>query len=330
MSSALPLRIYVAYHDSRPHPLLGQEPYVALCNTGPDGVRPVGFDLYDDRGWPAKNHRYCELSAQRQLEQDAAAEYLGLVHYRRVFVTKASPRRFAPQSYILSRWDWADPGRHGATGQELMTRLDGRDWCTTPAYDIRWSGNSSLWDHFCQHHPEAFLEVLVEVMQEMHPGLPDFRHWLRVSVRMPFFNMFIARREWVREYGNWLWPVLQQCEDRIGEPADPYQRRYVGFLAERLHAYWLECVAVPGGATTGVLPVAVLEPQGIVNTRSSGVVDVLNNSANTRMSPSTSVRTLLSTGVQTVPWPLRVAVNRASRKAAQLAQGRHFELRRMR
>lgn len=309
---AAPLTVYVAYYDSRPHPAAGQAPYVALCNVGRDGHRPAGFDQYDDGGGlPAKNELYCELSAQRHLEQRAGGEYLGLCHYRRMFVTARSPRRYAPRSYLLSAWDWSRLDRHGATEVDLLQAVAGRQWCTTPPYDVRWSGHVSLWDQYCDHHPEPFLFVLRDVVRDLHPELPDFRDWLCRTTRLPFFNMFIGRRDRVVQYGAWLWPLLEECERRIGVPDDPYQRRYPGFLAERLHGYWLACVA-PRDMSLGRIPVAVVDPNGIVNSHSGGLEGRRERKrpAGPRPPPLSG---LASRAVQASPFALRVAVNRALR-----------------
>ena len=54
------------------------------------------------------------------------------------------------------------------------------------------------------------------------------------------YNMLIARREILNQYCEWLFPILFQCENEIGERTDVYQGRYIGFLAERLMTIFLE------------------------------------------------------------------------------------------
>ena len=54
------------------------------------------------------------------------------------------------------------------------------------------------------------------------------------------YNRLIARREILDQYCEWLVPILFQCEKEIGERDDPYQERYIGFLAERMMTIFLE------------------------------------------------------------------------------------------
>ena len=53
------------------------------------------------------------------------------------------------------------------------------------------------------------------------------------------YNMFIAKREFIDAYCNWLFPILEYCEQKIGDKQDPYQNRYIGFLAERMLTIFL-------------------------------------------------------------------------------------------
>lgn len=54
------------------------------------------------------------------------------------------------------------------------------------------------------------------------------------------YNMFIARREILDRYCEWLFPILFRCEHEIGNRQDCYQGRYLGFLAERLMTIFFE------------------------------------------------------------------------------------------
>ena len=46
--------------------------------------------------------------------------------------------------------------------------------------------------------------------------------------------MFIMKWNVFNEYCEWLFPILERCEELIGDYEDVYQNRYIGFLAERL------------------------------------------------------------------------------------------------
>ena len=259
-TTALPtLTLAVAYHGSRPHAAEGLAPYLPVCNVRPDGSRPAGFAHYDDEGgFPDRNELYSELSVQRYLERHGTGDYLGLSHYRRLFVTRRFPRSYSPRTYDLTDWDWQDVQRYGATDARLRTAVGGLDWCTAPPYDVRWAGHPDLLAQLEAHHPARSLDALDAVVRNQHPSLPSVTDFLRSTRSMAFYNMFIARRRLALEYGAWLWPVLAECEAALGRPTDLYERRWAGFLAERLHAFWLTNVLGPRGGRVGHLPIAVI------------------------------------------------------------------------
>ena len=54
------------------------------------------------------------------------------------------------------------------------------------------------------------------------------------------YNMFIMKRDILNQYCNFIFPILEYCEKKIGTKEDTYQNRYIGFLAERLLSIFLE------------------------------------------------------------------------------------------
>lgn len=261
------LTVYVAYHEAAPHPDVGAGPYTAVCNTRADGSRPPGFAAYDDDGgFPDRNAAYCELSVHRRLQMRSSTPYVGLCHYRRVFLARAprAPRGVQRGTFHLSAWDWARTDAQGAGERDLLAALGDRDWCTTEPLDVRRAGFDSLWQQFAANHPETLLRAADEAVAELHPALPRLREHLQQAHRVPLFNMFLGRRPVFEIYSSFLWPVLEACADAWQpDPADAYQRRWAGFVAERLHGYWLEHVARPAGVRVGTLPIALLAPSSI-------------------------------------------------------------------
>ncbi|WP_336733005.1 DUF4422 domain-containing protein, partial [Chryseobacterium sp. VD8] len=52
-------------------------------------------------------------------------------------------------------------------------------------------------------------------------------------------NMFITRYELINDYCNWLFTILFETEQKITFSDDPYQRRVIGFLSERLFTLYI-------------------------------------------------------------------------------------------
>ena len=53
-------------------------------------------------------------------------------------------------------------------------------------------------------------------------------------------NMFVAQKQIIDDYCEWLFPMLIDLKDTIGTLNDSYQNRYPGFVAERLMNYFFE------------------------------------------------------------------------------------------
>ena len=53
-------------------------------------------------------------------------------------------------------------------------------------------------------------------------------------------NMFIMRKEVLNELCEWMFPIIFACAEHIWEREDSYQKRYPGFLAERLMTFYFE------------------------------------------------------------------------------------------
>ena len=52
--------------------------------------------------------------------------------------------------------------------------------------------------------------------------------------------MLIARKKIFGDYCSWLFPILEYCDMNCEKKVDPYQERYIGFLAERLLTIYMK------------------------------------------------------------------------------------------
>lgn len=121
--------------------------------------------------------------------------------------------------------------------------------------------------------------------------------------------MFLGRREVLLRYSAFLWPVLESCEVRLrAVPGGRYPGRWAGFVAERLHGYWLEHVAVPEGVRLGTLPLAVLRTEGI---HRSGTYTVTSPSR-----PQDEVSSGLRRAVARLPAPVLLRAHQLRRARA--------------
>lgn len=165
---------------------------------------------------------------------------------------------------------------------------------------------------FAAHHPARLLDLLADAHAAVHPAEPSLRDWLATTTRLRPSDMLLARRDLVGSYADWLWPVLEETVRRVEAEdvrLDGYQRRYPGFLAERLHGWWLEQRAREG-LRVGEVGVAIVDAAGITN---SGVLHGGAGVAVDRRPLGASGG--LGALTWLAPFPLRVAVLRVARRA---------------
>lgn len=156
-----------------------------------------------------KNKKYCELTALYWIWKNTSESFVGLCHYRRHFVIDEEIMGILPYSDV------------DAVVTIPMVNI--------PSVEAMYEKNHDIKDW----------DIVREALNEISPEyVTDFDN-VSKGVFYVAYNMFIMRREWLDRYCEWLFPILEYCEQRIGEKEDVYQNRYAGFLAERLFTIFL-------------------------------------------------------------------------------------------
>lgn len=164
-------------------------------------------------------------------------EYWGLVHYRRYFCLDSSIGSIRRKKvYNFSE-----------SGKDLDKVVDNILADTMVAdlhkYDIilprlmhtykRKGVTKSITQHFEDDHSEEDWAVTLDVIREKYPEYQD-SFILFDTPKMSFFNMMVASWQIWDQYCAWLFDVLFEVDKRIPKSDDPYQRRVMGFISERL------------------------------------------------------------------------------------------------
>lgn len=155
-----------------------------------------------------KNRQYCELTVLYWMWKNIEEPWVGLCHYRRHFVLTDAEITWIPKSgadVILPVPSICQP----SVGENYRKRHDKDDW-NHLLYLLKYS------------YPDLY-ELAVSLWETGEYGNLYYT-----------CNMFIMKKAVLNEYCSWLFPILFQMEQFGGEKADPYQNRYLGFLAERL------------------------------------------------------------------------------------------------
>ena len=202
------------------------DPMYLPLQVGAAGKESIGYQR-DDEGENISllNPSFCELTGLYWAWKNLDADYLGLVHYRRHF-------SFHP--------DAEDPWSSVLTEQELASFL-GKISLFVPA--VRNYYIETLYSHYGHTHYASQLDETRKIIREKNSGdLACFDAVLQQRGGY-MFNMLIARRDLLDDYCAWLFDILFELRNRIGQAAeqlDSFQGRLYGRVSEILFNVWLE------------------------------------------------------------------------------------------
>ena len=280
-------RILIACHRAGP---VMQGPHLLPIHVGRAGAAaPLPGMIGDDTGdeISALNPEYCELTAHYWAWKNLpGAEPVGLMHYRRLFDLAGGghgpAERFAP-GFDKGAWQRAVAARFAdQSGPLLMVARPAR--LSLP-----------LGLHYRVFHHGADLAALRSVVAERHPGFaPDLDRALR-GTRFVMGNMFVMSRPVFDHYSALLFDILGRTRDRSGDrlaarEGAGYQRRWLGFLAERVMTAY-----VLGRHREVAFPGLVPEFRGVVNIdpeapARAGALRLARYSLQGRIAPGDAIR----------------------------------------
>ena len=158
-----------------------------------------------------KNRQFCELTALYWVWKNSREDIVGLEHYRRHFIL--------PDNWL-----------------SIMQSNNIDVILPTPLYVA-----PSLGENYRSRHVEEDWHCMMSIIRELYPDRYEAANafFENTSVYSPC-NMFIMKKAVLDEYCEWLFPILFECEKRIGQHGDTYQNRYPGFMSERLLSFYFD------------------------------------------------------------------------------------------
>lgn len=162
----------------------------------------------------SKNESYCELTGLYLAYKNINYDILGLCHYRRFFLDSI----FSKNKLI--------------TKERIIKILKKYDVILPKKRHYYIETNYS---HYIHAHKQEALDITIEIMKEKYPNyFPILQKHLNKRSGH-YFNMFIAKKEVVNPFLNWLFDILFELENKIdlknyvGE-----DKRVFGFISELL------------------------------------------------------------------------------------------------
>lgn len=186
----------------------------------------VGKALAQDLGYPGddtgeniseKNQFYSELTGLYwAAHNEAEAEYIGLCHYRRFFLSE--------EGTLLS----------GAAYEEFLKEAD--VILPKPVFH-----GKAYREVYKEAHNIFDLDVTGEIIREKYPEMyPVFCEIISAD-KVYSGNLFVTSRNLFCEYAEWLFSVFDEVEKRIDVSSyDAYHKRVFGFLSEQLLYVWVK------------------------------------------------------------------------------------------
>jgi len=198
-----------------------------LCmplQVGSSGKESIGYKR-DDEGEniSSLNPFFCELTGVYWAWKNIDADFIGLVHYRRYFSVKPHAKNL--WQAVLKQNDI-----------ELDLEKIKIFVPKKRKYYIE-----TLYSHYAHTH---HIYQLDEVRRILYDRFPDYidsfdrvmnRNWGYM------FNMMIMEKDIYNDYCTWLFDILFELKERLGEHGlTPFHSRYYGRISEIIFNVWLE------------------------------------------------------------------------------------------
>ncbi|WP_369061110.1 DUF4422 domain-containing protein [Caulobacter sp. 73W] len=226
-------RTFVASHIQTQQP---QTPYFSPIQTGSAGKESWPGFIRDDTGDSIShlNRNFGELTGLYWLWKNTTDEKVGWCHYRRFF----SPTLFSPDHFkgvavdvplaqiILDQ---------NQTGSIFDFELNLCDMILPVMIPVQFQG--AAW--YCGVYREEDWKGLLEAVAEVYPDeYEGFVKYFNEVHPLHFWCMFMAKRETLNAYCEWLFPLLFRMSEKITPSEDNFQCRVYAFVTELIFNWW--------------------------------------------------------------------------------------------
>lgn len=216
-----------------------------LCDSREFPVRDNTGEHISD-----KNSYYSELSGVYWVWKNTNQQVTGICHYRRFYTAQPEPLLYQAKRllYYVSR---VANKRHGLiytqntrfflsrilNHEELQVLLKNYDGILPQARKLR----HTVKEHFKRYHDVKDLELLETIIREKYPEYVDAFDAVLQGKLLYANNMFILKDHHYQRFMEWWFDLLFEFEKRTGmEKYVGYQKRIMGFIAERLLTVWFK------------------------------------------------------------------------------------------
>ena len=209
------IQLYVVSHSEEDIQNIRNDEIYTPLFVGRNGKDNLGFASDDsfEGNISSKNKDYCELTGLYWIWKASDADIIGLCHYRRYFKGK--------NGNLIER-------------EEIIDYLKDYDIILPKKTDLI---KGSYWETYENHYLYSALEITRDVLAEKSEEyLETFDRMLNQS-SFSNYNMFIASKKIADDYCSWVFPILEEVENRINVEEYP---RVFGLITEAIFNVWIE------------------------------------------------------------------------------------------
>ncbi len=205
-----------------------------------------------------KNKNYCELTAHYNVwRRDLEVDYIGLMHYRRVFSNKFPLMEKILDIFklITNRIFYIYPGFACLNTSRVNKIKDLEDVCkefyaflNKECFDIILPVKKkyqfySLEHEYCINHCRSHFDLFNKLVIESFPEMKSSVDKVCQEKEAYSYNMFVMKKEIFDDYSSKLFSVLKKIEDVVDiSYLNDYQKRIFGFLSERFLNYYIDYI----------------------------------------------------------------------------------------
>lgn len=93
-------------------------------------------------------------------------------------------------------------------------------------------------EHHTRYTNEQEWDMLLKAMEELHPEYMEDYENIFSGQYMYNYNMFVGKKEVIREFCEWIFPVMFRTEELCEINNIPFCKRYIAYFAESLTTWY--------------------------------------------------------------------------------------------
>lgn len=190
-----------------------------------------------------KNPNFCELTAQYWAWKNCNSDYIGFMHYRRLF-------NFSEKIYPEDKWGCVVDhdvtniyGKYGLDDKNLQQLVCQYDVVIAKKWNVSNAGSKDMFDHYLHSDPKLHIsdyKKALEILIMRYPLYKDAVKQYNDSEVGHFNNMFILRKELFDEYSEMMFNVLFELEKNLDiSHYDMQEARVFGYISEWIFGIYI-------------------------------------------------------------------------------------------